>query len=91
VKFITDPLACEYVPAAWPTSVPPVIVMLAPEAFLSVIIPSTVLESIPSRDVHRGFDLSEQFPLEVIKMPAARMRDSAWACVSFMPEAATLK
>lgn len=80
---MADPLACDLVPAAWPTSVPPVMTMLAPEAFLSVMIPSIVLESIPSRDVHRGFVLSEQLPLETTEMPASEMRDSASACVSF--------
>jgi len=64
-------------------------VILAPEALFNVMIPSTVLESIPSRDVHRGFDLLVQLPLETIEIPAARMRDSASACVSFRPEAAT--
>jgi len=79
-----NPLACDLVPPAWPTSVPPVMVILAPEATLSVMIPSTVLESIPSRDVHLQFDLSEQLPLEKTEMPASLMRASAWACVSFM-------
>lgn len=80
---MADPLACDLVPAAWPTSVPPVMMILAPEAFLSVMIPSIVLESIPSRDVHRRFVLSEQLPLETTEMPASEMRDSASACVSF--------
>lgn len=84
-----DPLAWDRVPAAWPTSVPPVMVILAPEARFSVMIPSIVLERIPSRDVHRGFDLLEQLPLEITEIPAARMRDSASACVSFKPGAAT--
>jgi hypothetical protein len=86
---MADPLACDRVPAAWPTSVPPVIVILAPEARFSVMIPSTVLERIPSRDVHRGFDLLEQLPLETMEIPAARMRDSASDCVSFRPGAST--
>ena len=86
---MTDPLACDLVPAAWPTSVPPVMMILAPEACFSVMIPSIVFESIPSRDVHRGFDLSEQFPLETTEMPASLMRASASACVSFRPKAAT--
>lgn len=84
-----DPLACDRVPAAWPTSVPPVMVILAPEACFSVMIPSTVLESIPSSDVHRGFDLLEQLPLETMEIPAARIRDSASDCVSFKPGAVT--
>ena len=84
-----DPLACDRVPAAWPTSVPPVMVILAPEARFNVMIPSTVFESIPFRDVHRGFDLLEQLPLEIMEIPAARIRDSASVCVSFRPGAAT--
>ncbi|SRR5258706_9291715 len=86
---MTDPLASNRVPAAWPTSVPPVMVILAPEACFSAMIPSTVLEGTPYRDVYRGFDLSGQLPLETMEIPAARMRDSASACVSFKPVAAT--
>ena len=80
---MTDPLACDRVPEAWPTSVPPVILILAPEAFFNVMIPSIVFSRIPSRDVHRGFDLSEQLPLEEIVIPAARRRFSASDCESF--------
>lgn len=80
---MADPFACDLVPAAWPTSVPPVMTILAPEACFNVMIPSIVLESIPSRDVHRGFDLSEQLPLETTEMPALEIRASASACVSF--------
>jgi hypothetical protein len=82
---MANPLACDRVPEACPVSVPPVIVILAPEARFSVVIPSIVLKSTPSRDVHLGFVLSEQLPLEEMEIPTARMRASASACVSFGP------
>jgi len=86
---MADPLACDRVPEAWPTSVPPVIVILAPEARFSVMIPSIVFTRTPSRDVHRGFNLSEQLPLELMEIPAGRRRATAWACVYFRPGAST--
>jgi len=64
-------------------------VILAPEARFSVMIPSIVFERIPSRDVHRGFDLSEQLPLETMSIPAARRRATASKCESFRPGEST--
>jgi len=87
---MADPLACVRVPLLeWPTSVPPVMVMLAPEACFSVMIPSIVFTRIPSRDVQLDFDLSEQLPLEEMSIPAARRRATASACVSSRPGSST--
>jgi len=87
---MADPLACVRVPLLeWPSSVPPVMVILAPEARFSVMIPSIVFTRTPSRDVQLEFDLSEQLPLEVMEIPAGRRRATASGCVSFRPGEST--
>lgn len=58
------PLACEYVPAAWPVSVPPVMRRSHPHAPLSVIAPSTVPEYTPSYDVQCELVRSVHPPVE---------------------------
>jgi len=60
-----------------PISVPPVIVIEAPDAFFRVITPSITFELIPSSEVHRLFVLSEQPPLEKMSMPTAERREAA--------------
>ena len=57
-------------------------VIAQPEAFLSVMMPVTVVSLICSNDVQVRLVRVVQPPLEYTRMPAALMRESAWACDS---------